>query len=110
MDVVTLVIAKKYTDKKIAESGIEGLQIIIVDELPTTGLANTIYLLPRSGTAPQDSYDEYIYTNNAWERIGSTAIDLTDYWNTDKATSETWTFTLADGTTVDKKVLIDVRE
>ena len=109
MDVVTLALAKSYTDKEIAESGIHGLQIIIVQTLPTTGLANTMYLVPRSGSTPPDIYDEFIYTNNAWERIGSTQIDLTDYWNTDKAESEVWTFTLADGTTVSKKVLIDVR-
>lgn len=110
MDVVTLALAKSYTDKEIAESGIHGLQVIIVQTLPTTGQASTIYLLPRSGSTPPDIYDEYIYISNAWERIGSTQIDLTDYWNTDKADSETWTFTLADGTTVEKKVLIDVRD
>lgn len=109
MDIVTYVLSKKYTDKKIAESSIAGLQIIIVNELPATGLASTLYLVPRSGSTPPDIYDEYIYTSNAWERIGSTAIDLTDYWNTDKAEPETWTFTLSDGTIITKKVLIDVR-
>lgn len=109
MDAVTLALSKKYTDKKIAESGIQGFQVVIVSELPTTGLANMLYLLPHDAGSPPDYYDEYIYIQSAWEKIGSTQIDLTDYWNTDKAESETWTFTLADGTSVSKKVLTDVR-
>ena len=69
MDAVTLALSKKYTDKKIAESGIQGFQVIIVSELPTTGLANTLYLLPHDAGSPPDYYDEYIYIQSAWERL-----------------------------------------
>ena len=52
----------------------------IVQSLPTQDIStSTIYLLANSGTAP-NIYDEYIYINNAWEKIGTTAIDLTNYW------------------------------
>lgn len=38
----------------------------------------TFYLVP-NGTG-NDVYDEYIYTNNAWKKFGSTSIDLTHYY------------------------------
>ena len=37
-----------------------------------------LYFVPNSGTAP-NQYDEYIYNNNAWEKLGEQSIDLTDY-------------------------------
>lgn len=40
---------------------------------------NIIYLTPKEDGATGDSYDEWIYTNNKWERIGSTEIDLSAY-------------------------------
>jgi hypothetical protein len=51
----------------------------IVQSLPQTGQSNIIYLLANSGTTP-NVYDEYVWINNAWEKIGSTAIDLSNYW------------------------------
>ena len=38
----------------------------------------TFYLVP-NGTG-NDVYDEYIYTNNAWEKFGSASIDLAQYY------------------------------
>lgn len=44
-----------------------------------TGDAGKIYLVYHShGT--KDIYDEYMYLNSAWEKIGNTDIDLTNYW------------------------------
>ena len=51
----------------------------IVAELPVTGEDNVIYLVPRSESEEDNVYDEYIYVNNTWEKIGSTDIDLTGY-------------------------------
>lgn len=56
----------------------------IVAVLPTVGERNVIYLLPRQITETGNIYDEYIYISNAWEKIGSTDIDLTGY------ATETW--------------------
>lgn len=58
---------------------ITGVDFQVVTTLPATGEAGTIYLVSNSGTG-QNIYDEYIYTNNAWEKIGSTDVDLTQYW------------------------------
>lgn len=62
----------------IAGSGGAGLNIEIVEELPTTGESHTIYLVPNEGSKP-NIYDEYMYIANDWEKIGSTEIDLTNY-------------------------------
>jgi hypothetical protein len=55
-----------------------GIQFEIVQSLPASGNASTIYLLSHGGTAP-DVYDEYIWINNAWEKIGTTQVDLSNY-------------------------------
>ena len=40
----------------------------------------TIYMVPSDDPQTGNVYDEYMYIGSAWERIGSTAIDLTDYY------------------------------
>lgn len=62
-----------------ALSHITGISFEIVETLPETGAAGTIYLVPHTPTATQNIYDEYIYFNNAWEKIGTTDIDLSNY-------------------------------
>lgn len=50
-----------------------------VTTLPTTGTSNIIYLVPKSSTATQNIYDEYVWIDSKWELIGTTAIDLSGY-------------------------------
>ncbi len=57
---------------------IKTVSIEVVDELPTTGETNKIYFVPKTGEVG-DTYNEYIWINNAWELIGSTQVDLTGY-------------------------------
>lgn len=61
-----------------AISGITGIDFQVVQSLPQTGAAGTIYLVSNGGSG-QNVYDEYIYVNNAFEKIGTTAIDLSGY-------------------------------
>jgi hypothetical protein len=70
-----------------AIAGISGVDFQIVasyQDLPATGTKGVIYLVPNSGTAP-DIYDEYIWVTNtttstsAYEKIGTTAVDLSGY-------------------------------
>lgn len=56
---------------------ISSLKIEVVNALPQTGNADTIYLL-RVRQQGNDIYQEYFWVNNAWELIGG--IDLTDYY------------------------------
>lgn len=60
-----------------AISGITGISFEIVQTLPATGDAGTIYLVSHGGSGT-NIYDEYVYVNNAWEQIGSTAADFTN--------------------------------
>ena len=55
----------------------------VVQTLPTTGVKGTIYFTPNNHGA-NDIYDEFIYVNNAWEKIGNTQVDLTGYARTDQ--------------------------
>lgn len=68
-----------------AVAGITGVSFSIVQALPATGKAGVIYLLSNSGNAP-NVYDEYIYVNNAFEKIGTTDVDLSGYVQTSDLT------------------------
>ena len=51
-----------------------------VDELPITGqIPNCIYFVPK-GSGGMDGCYEYMWIDNRWEFIGSTDVDLSDYW------------------------------
>lgn len=65
-----------------AIGSVTGISFEVVESLPSTGESGKIYLVKHAHGA-QDQYDEYIYYNNAWEKIGSTDIDLSNYWNMD---------------------------
>ena len=65
------------------------IKMQIVNELPTTGEEDTIYLVPNEGETG-NNYDEYIYVEGAWEKLGGiqVEVDLTDYVkNTDYAST-----------------------
>lgn len=63
-----------------AIGGVTGITYEVVQTLPASGSAGTIYLISNSGTNP-NIYDEYIYVNNGFEKIGTTDVDLTGYWS-----------------------------
>ena len=71
---------KSEVDAEITEKlkGITGITFSIVDSLPTTGEAGTIYLISHSHGA-NDSYDEYIYVNEAFEKLGNTDLDTSNF-------------------------------
>ena len=43
--------------------------------LPASGNSTTIYLVPKTAGS-QDAYDEYLYVNGQWEKIGSTQVNF----------------------------------
>lgn len=65
------------------------LQFEVVEQLPAVAEASetTIYLLKVSGATGDDSMDEYVLVNDIngtrFEKLGSTRIDLTNYWTKD---------------------------
>lgn len=56
----------------------------VVQTLPATGEHLVIYLVP-TGQTTGDLYDEYIWVNNQWERIGGTNVDLSQYYTKTEA-------------------------
>ena len=63
---------------------ITGIDFQVVTELPTTGVKGTIYLILNGGSTTQNIYDEYIWlsSSSSYEKIGTTEVDLSNYWNT----------------------------
>ena len=65
-------------------SAVVTIDIEVVQTLPTTDISTTtIYLLPKQTAGTDDVYDEYINTTGTsagWELIGSTQVDLSNYY------------------------------
>ena len=58
-------------------ANLSGIQFQVVDKLPIENiLTNVIYLVKITDTEEQNIYDEYMYINGSWEKIGSTGIKL----------------------------------
>lgn len=66
-----------------AVGAIQGIRYELVATLPATGQNGVIYLVPNSGSNP-NSKDEYIWleTDNRFEKIGTTDVDLSGYVQT----------------------------
>lgn len=61
-----------------AVSGIQGFDAQVVSSLPGTGKKGILYLVANSGTG-QNIYDEYLWINNKFEKLGTREIDLSAY-------------------------------
>lgn len=147
------------TDVASMIASIPQFSISIVDSLPSSGQKMVLYLVPKTSASGDDIYDEYIWieSTSAFELVGSTTVDLADYYTkteidakgyltsyteTDpvytadkpnlalkseiptktsqltndsgfvtqdallEKTTETWTFTLEDGTEVTKTMVL----
>ena len=62
-------------------AGITGISYSIVTNLPASGQTGVIYLIANSGSGT-NSYDEYIWLGNSFEKIGTTDVDLSGYLQT----------------------------
>lgn len=68
-------------------SNLANLRIEVVNELPSTGETNVIYLVKKAGTNP-GVHDEYVYVEGNWEKIGNTEVDLSNYYTKDQVYTE----------------------
>lgn len=82
------------------------IKMIIVNLLPEIGNEDTIYLVPNTDSGEENNYDEYIWANNSWEKLGgaSVQVDLTNYVQFTDVASKThlgvakmWTSTNEEG-------------
>lgn len=76
---------KFYTKTEIDDMLSAGMKYEVVNELPATGEAGTVYLVPKQSAGTGDVYDEYIYVDGSYEHIGSTEIDLSNYYTKTQA-------------------------
>lgn len=52
----------------------------VVTELPTENISSTtVYLVPADDTETNNIYTEYLYVNEAWEKLGVASLDLSGY-------------------------------
>lgn len=65
-----------YTAQEVRDllADFDGVSFEIVEELPTEGDSNVIYLLPNG-----NGYDQYVYADSAWAKVGNTDVDLSNY-------------------------------
>lgn len=63
---------------------ITGISFEEVDVLPEIGKSNVIYLVPNTDPDEKNIKDEYIYINGKYEKIGSTSVNLSNYWSKDE--------------------------
>lgn len=72
---------------------VENVQVDIfrvVTALPTQDIEeDVVYLVPAATTGEQNTYIEYTYVNNAWEKLGevSSTVDLSNYYTKSEADS-----------------------
>ena len=73
--------SQTYTQTEVDNliSAIPKFAIQVVQTLPTTNISTTTVYLLASGEETQNLYTEYIYVNNAWEKLGTQTVDLTGY-------------------------------
>lgn len=77
-------IADRYTKSEV-DSLIEaisggGVEVRIVESLPQEGIPKVLYFVPRTDSETRNIYDEYMWISSSWEKIGSTDIDLSGYY------------------------------
>lgn len=62
------------------------IKFSFVEELPEEGETNVIYFTKLEDTEDDDAYEEFVFQDGAYEKIGATRVDLSNYW--DKANLE----------------------
>ena len=79
---IAYALSKKYADevgRSILGAGFKTQVEQDRSILQTTGQEKILYLIPKTTASPSDGYDEYVYSNNAWEQIGATDVNLSSY-------------------------------
>lgn len=77
----TQIATTAFVNKAVAAgiASVSTLKFEKVDALPEVGKDGIIYLVPKSETKPQDIYDEYYWTGESFEYMGTTSVDLSGY-------------------------------
>ena len=93
MDLISYALAKKAIkssgdssaqiaalEQRLDEMASTSLKRTIVDTLPEENInPNTVYMIGRPDSEDGNLYSEFMYIDGAWERIGDTKVDLSNY-------------------------------
>lgn len=81
VSVLQYAIANVYTQSEVDDriNRIPKFNIAVIEELPTTDISTTTVYLKKIGDEAGNMYAEYIYVNDAWEKLGEQSVNLTDY-------------------------------
>ena len=61
------------------EPGDNLITVQVVDSLPASGTPGILYFVANGSGESQNAYDEFIYNNGQWEKLGQAQIDLSNY-------------------------------
>ena len=80
--------SETYTKTEVQQliGAIQQFHYEVYPTLPQTGASNVLYLIGPTGSG-SDKYEEYVYANNDWTKIGDTSIDLSGYVTTGALTT-----------------------
>lgn len=74
------VLAEKISLLAAVVAALRLMSLAVVQTLPTENISTTtIYLTPKSPSGDNNVYDEYVYINGDWKKIGDTELDLSGY-------------------------------
>ena len=99
-----------YTQDEINEliGNINKLDSKIVDVLPTESIStSTVYLIKVADTT---NYTQHMYIDGSWAELGTTQIDLTDYYNKTQADSKFATIETVETHTSDTDIHVNSSE
>lgn len=113
---ITDAYTKTQTDSAIATAvaNADHLKREIVEDLPEVGSADehTIYMVAKASGSGEQKYDEYMLINGAFEKVGDSAVDLTNYatkTEVSTAKSEAISTAASDATTKANQALSDAK-
>lgn len=71
-----------YVTRSIAAAiaSVKNVRIEISESLPENGESNVIYFVPMKNPNDSNFYEEWVWINESWELIGTTQVDLSNYW------------------------------
>lgn len=101
-------------EKKLEEeiANIIGFRTEIVEDLDSEGKEGVVYLKPKEDYDDHNIYDEYIYINGDYEKIGSTDIklDLSPYVTQESLENQLSSYSLQDHTHSEYETRADAEE
>lgn len=78
-NIISTDVTKEYVNDKIGELADMGFTPIIVESLPTENIqTNTIYMVLGEDGEGENIYEEWMYINETWEKVGSTGTSSTN--------------------------------